>query len=76
VTKVMHTSGRRSLLRTMHERRGDKRRKGYGAVECREGVGAFYRAGGEGAEVVGAGARLTAINGAVLSGGGNAELGR
>jgi hypothetical protein len=36
-------------------------------------VGAFYRAGGEGVEAVGVEARPTAINGAVLSRGGNGE---
>jgi hypothetical protein len=36
-------------------------------------VGAFYRAGEEGAEAVGAVARPAVINGAVSSGGGNGE---
>jgi hypothetical protein len=45
----------------------------YGTVECGEGVGAFYRAGREGAEAVGARAQPTAISGTVLSGGGNEE---
>jgi hypothetical protein len=69
VASMMHTGGWHSPLRMMHERRGDERRKGYGTVECGEGVGAFYRAGGERAEVVGAGARPTAINGAICEGG-------
>jgi hypothetical protein len=43
------TGGRCSLLRMTDMRRGDETEKWYGTVECREGVGAFYRArkGGE-----------------------------
>jgi hypothetical protein len=46
---TVSTGGWCSLLRMTDKRRGDERGKGYGAVECREGVGAFYRArkGGE-----------------------------
>jgi hypothetical protein len=73
VVAVMHTGGRRSPFRMMYGRRGDERQKGYGAVECGDGVGAFYRAGGEGTEAVGAGGRPTAINGTVSCGGGNGE---
>jgi hypothetical protein len=45
-------------------------------VECREGVGAFYWAGGMGGEAVGAGAQPMAIIGVVSSGGGNGEAKR
>jgi hypothetical protein len=49
---------------------GREKRVSGGAVgEVAGGVGAFYRAGGEGAEAVGEGARPAAINGAISSGG-------
>jgi hypothetical protein len=38
---TVSTSGRCSLLRMTDKQRGDERGKGYGMVECREGVGAF-----------------------------------
>jgi hypothetical protein len=41
---TMSTGGRCSLLRMTDKQQGDERGKGYGAVECREGMGAFYRA--------------------------------
>jgi hypothetical protein len=67
------TDGLCSLMRTTNKRRGDERGKGYGAVECGGGVGAFYRAIGEGVEAVGAGARSMTISGAISSRGGNGE---